>query len=155
MAGAWPTEKDRQDFIDGILYAQAMGLPNSQPNGFLFHFADERTYAEADSDGRAWDPRVAATPVGDEPAADVNAIAGKKVLGVSSAARDDGARQTAAGSIDPQVIQLTFLPSQWGRVSDFTAVTIDTDRYIRTETLPKSALFDIDIVRVLVRIHDQ
>lgn len=145
MAGTDP-RFDSAKFTSAIAFAQSMGLAPDEAEQPVFYPADTRT-PDA-TVGQVWDPRtLAAEHIEGDPPTGIRAICGIKVLSTT-------ADETALGRFVPVELELTFMPDEWAKVSDFAEMRMGELRFQRGETLPTTGLFDVAIHTVRVRAPD-
>lgn len=142
MAGTDPNF-NADEVEAGFLFAQRMGLPVAEADQPRFFTADQADIPTGDG---LFDPYADLDVVKDT---GTLAVCGVKVLSTTP-------DETAAGSQRPVLLELSFTPTEWAKVSGFARMTYYGLDYVRGKMLPKrGALFDLQMQRVEVRAFDR
>lgn len=149
MAGTDPDDPNfAAEFRADTGATMMMGLPETAALRPIFHFDTPRTYTRQDSANRPWN--WASTPTDPEPPATITAGDQADQVLVAVEAREGETDETTAGTFEADEYILTFLDTEWAKVSEFTWVELGGHPFKRGKTVVPIALNDVTIYQVRV-----
>lgn len=129
--------------------AMTVGLPNVVAQRPTFRFTPTKTYASADTAGRPWDWTAAPTATDPDPVREPVQVPCAFEVG------GQAVEYRALGALNPSEVTLTLLDEDWAQVEGFTEVDLGGNAYIFDHVDPPLALFDMDVMQVVVRARDE
>lgn len=147
-SGDFPAAEFRRE----IRSAMMMGLPNAATARPTFRWDERPSYASGSSSGVPFN--LAEAPVTTATLAEVQVPVAVELLDAGGAAVE-----TPVANFHADAARLTFLDVDWAKVvvddRPFDTVLLDGNVYHYDKQLPTGALFDVDVIQVLVVARDE